>query len=730
MKKNIIKVLLALSVTLMMAGCGSNTVEDPVVGTTPGTTPPATSEFKLANLTTPLVVHEADETLVISVDVLDANGVGVSGKEVSITAVNGVQYGSIISASIAQSDASGHALFSYKGPHDIAAVDNLQTTLALTLLENGTTMLLTIQFDKTTSTVPGTAIPIVVAPTSSYTLRENNQNLQWEIKVFEEGTSTPYTSGTIKVILPSKVVSGVDVGSFTEYNATVDLTGKAVFNYTGPQDLDALVGSGDTGAIFEFYHVDNPTNKTTITTTYDVSGGGYTPASYTLTTLSSDGTQTIGLSDQKAFTLSLKDDQDTDVVDADITNITITSQNTLVGKLFDSTTGTDVNQLVFSGADAINNKSFDIKTYTSSGLLPIEIIVDFVDSTGAAQQLITVMNVVVLSGPPTAMSISYAGVEQNSTVAKYIEKFVVTLTDQYGNKVNTNPSISTGAMVEYAVDGSDATGTRTTSSPRLWHGLNDTHGTLAAPDANNKTLFDAGSPVFNYVDYSNDKLVVFGTGFVYEALGKWDITQLNNSALTLQDDYFGAERPDLYYAVGHNNRQDLCKTDGTEYVGTMSSTNYIVDANGYALIEFAYDYHLTGKDIMVWVNTTGLQADTNTIGRIGEAKKHTLRGNGLITTDSYSLSPGTTAYYRFNIRHENAPEWYRNGHFGFSVVGACTALQSDPGEEIGNFEYDARDCRLETSFVRLKVTNSTTQDCTITLDGIAVGTEFSGVTYP
>lgn len=697
-------------------------------GTVPG------SEFSLTNLSTPLVVHEAESVHIISVDVVDANGIGVSGKSVSITAVKGVQFGSIVSASITQSDSAGHALFSYKAPVDMTAVDKMQTTLSVSLLENNATVMsktMTIEFDKSSSTIPGEVVPIVVTPTASYTLTENNKNLQWTIKVFEEGTSTPYTSGTVKVILPSKVVSGVDVGSFQEYNATVDSTGKAVFSYTGPQDLQALVNSGDNGAVFEFYHELNPTNKTTITTSYDTSGGGYTPASYTLTTISSDGKQTIGLQSQKQFTLYLKDDQGTLIDDADITNVSMTTQNALVGKLFDPATGTDVLNLTYAGADAKNSKGFTVVTYTSSGLLPVKIIVDFLDSNGVAKQLSILMNVVVLSGPPTAMSISYAGVEQNTTTAKYIEKFAVTVTDAYNNPINTNPFVSTGAMVEYAVDGSAATDTRTTSSPRLWHGQLDSHGNIAAPDANNKTTFDAGSDVFKYVDYSNDKLVVFGAGFVYEALGKWDIFDTgSDSMLDLKDDYFGSDRTGLFYAIGHNNRQDLCRTDGTEYVGNMISPSYQIDATGHALIEFSYDYHLTGKDIMVWVNLTGYQADTDTTIRIGEAKKHTLRGNGLVTPDAYSLKPGVTGYYRFNIHHENAPEWYRNGHFGYAVVGSCTVLPSDPGEDKGNYDYDARDCNLVTSYVRLKVTNNTTEDCTITLDGIAVSNEFDGVTYP
>ena len=119
------------------------------------------------------------------------------------------------------------------------------------------------------------------------------------------------------------------------------------------------------------------------------------------------------------------------------------------------------------------------------------------------------MNIVVFSGPPTAMSISYAGVEQNATVAKYIEKFAVTVTDAYNNPVNTQPYIAVGAIVEFAVDGSSATGERNEASPRLWHGLNDPHGTLEAIGGN-RAQFTTASDIFNHVDINNERLVVFG----------------------------------------------------------------------------------------------------------------------------------------------------------------------------------------------------------------------------
>jgi len=345
-----------------------------------------------------------------------------------------------------------------------------------------------------------------------------------------------------------------------------------------------------------------------------------------LSTSSADGNQTMGLELLKTFTAYLKDDKGTLIPDNKINTITITSQNTTVGKLVSG--GSEVNTITLTGANAVNSKSFPVQTSRLSGLLPIKIVVDFTDANGKAVSRSIVMNVVVFSGPPTSISISYAGVVLDAAHASYVEKFSIAVTDSYNNPVNTRPYVAVGAMVEYAVDGSSPTGTRTTTSPRLWHGTNDSKGNLESIGGNKAQLVASGG-TFKYVDFANDKMVLFGEGFVFEALGKWDITDNTDSVLSLIDSYGGTSRPNLLYAVGHNHRQDLCANDARKYIGTMKATSYQLDSQGHALVEFQYDYHLTGKDIMVWANLTGLQADNNNVGRLGVAQKHTLRGMGM-----------------------------------------------------------------------------------------------------
>ncbi len=631
----------------------------------------ATTDYNLTNATTPLVVNIDNEVKRISVDVVNSNGIGIAGQDVSITVVNGVQFGSITSASTVQSDSNGRATFFYKAPASVANVDGQSTTVTLSMTNDGNTVTqdVTLNFVKIDV---DTTVPIVfIIGDKERSLTSNGQPVVMEIQVLEQGTLTPYTQGNVRVSLPANVIDGVNVGRFSAYTVAVDPgNGIATFNYTAAQDLQALIDSNETNATFQFFHEDNPTNQESITVVYDLNNT-YIPANYILSTSSDDDSQTMGLNELKQFTYYLKDDQGTEIPNEDITKVTITSQNTLIGKLKDETNGGNEEiTLVYNGAGAVNGKSFPIQTNTISGLLPIEITVDFIDGNGQADTRTIIMNVVVFSGPPTAMSITYAGVEQNSTIAKYIEKFSITVTDTYNNPVNTRPYVAVGAMVEYAVDGSSATGNRGATSPRLWHGAFDTHGDLNTIGGD-KAQFETVTDVFKYVDFDNDRLVVFGAGFVYEALGKWDIEDSGSAnILNLRDTYTGSDRVGLYYAAGHNNRQNLCAGDGRENIGNMKANNYQLDTTGHALVEFEYDYDLTGKDIMIWTNLTGFQADNNKTGRIGEAQKHTLRGNGLVHEPSggYSLLKGESGTARFYIWHENAPELYKNGHFGHAIA--------------------------------------------------------------
>ena len=676
--------------------------------------PLPTSGYVFYNATTPLSVSEVNSSYEIKVQLIE-DGYIASGKEVEMKPFSSV-CGDITSYKVT-TGIDGYARFSYRSPLTLPLSCNDTLKIDFKKDDNTTiTQEIELLFDISEQPLP-LPLPIVVIPNDKEEniLTVNNEPIELAIRVYDEN-NVPYSEGKVNVVLPEKVIDGVDVGSFESYSVDI-VNGVATFNYKGPSNLQELVDNNDTNSTFLFYHEDNSEDKKAVVMVYDPSSDNYIPENYTLTVSTDDEEMTMGLEEVKTFSVVLKDDQGDEVASEDMKSFTITSKNTFVGQLLDEN-NSKVDSITIEDK---NPSSFSIDTDTKSGLLPLDIVAKFVDPNGDEKERNVTLNIVVYSGPATAMSISYVGVEQDAEAGKYIEKFAVTVTDAYNNPVNTEPYIATGAMIEYAVDGSSSDGERTTTSPRLWYGRSDTHVTLNADD---KTVtVDDDSDTFNYVDFSNDKLVLFGAGYVYEALGKWDITEEDAKTLNLSDDYTGATRENLYFAVGHNNRQDLCADDGREYVGNMLSDTYQVNPQGTAFVELSYDYHLTGKDVMVWVNLTGYQADTESNTRIGEALAHTLRGNGLISKDSYLVDVDSNEIVRFNIEHENASEWYKNGHFTFIAEGTCT-VEGDP-VDWSNY-HDARDCGNEAvAYVDLNVTNNLDEDqCTISITNIIVSDEF------
>jgi len=406
----------------------------------------------------------------------------------------------------------------------------------------------------------------------------------------------------------------------------------------------------------------------------------------------------------------------------------------LIAKILDTKTGTAVNSLILKNE---NNSAFTLKSEKLSGIVPLKVTIEFKDINDEVKTLSTIVNVRVMSGPPSAISVSYVSTGQDKERAKYEEKFAVSVTDEYGNKVNTQPYISVGAIVGYAVDGQAASSVETSNTKRLYYGKSAIDNSFAngqivtLGDEANTTHFEdntaARSEVFKWVNAegaNTDKLVVFGQGKNYEAMGKWDFSKLDDNTLSLEDDYFGIDRDNLSYAIGHNYYQDQCLDDGREWIGSTDSDSYQLDDEGTVIVSYKYDYHLTGKDALVWVNLNGYQADTETNTRIGEVTKHTLRGKGLASVPSggYFVDKNSTQIVTFDIHHENAPEWYRNGHFGYDVVQhKCASVVEI--DSINN--HDARSCNNNgVAYITFEVNATEDASCNFNIDGILVSNEF------
>jgi hypothetical protein len=708
MKKTFLTIFVMAGL-LLLGGCGSNDFDGTDTNETNGT---SVKEYSFFNANSPLTISQPDTHYEIKTQLL-LDGKVSPAQTVNLLPFNS-QNGSVSSYAVV-TGTDGFARFDYTSPKNMPA-DGTSIALGITFVdEHNKTISTAFQLDFNTSSPnnsgeTNSTLPTIVIPSSlkEIMLETNSKTVTIAIKAYKN--IAPYTTGKVKVALPSKVLQGTDVGSFDAYEVELNDQGVAVFTYTGPSNLKALIDNNDTESVFQFYHEENFENKQSMKVKYKAPNNPYVSRNYLLNIVTS-GEFSMGIPDvEKTFTVVLKakDSSGNSVAlsTETITKITATTTNSGVAQIMDTASNTLVNSLVLN---AENNSPFILKSKTLSGLVPMEVEVVFVDINGDTQTLSTMVNVRVFSGPPSAISISYVGTGQDNERAKYIEKFAISVTDEYGNRVNTKPNITLGAIAGYAVDGQEASGVETNATRRLFYGkANVDSGTAngevdALGDTNVKTteFVDntlARSDVFRYVNHegnNTDKLVVFGNGKNYEAMGKWDIVLGgDNHTLTLQDNYFGANRQDLYYAVGHNYYQDQCTEAGREWIGNAESDTYQLDEEGTVLVSYKYDYHLTGKDVLVWVNLNGLQPDTGKKTRIGEVTKHTLRGTGLTSVPtSYTLEKGMHVIRKFSIHHENAPEWYRNAHFGYRITGDCSYKVA-----LSTNWYDARTCSVSIPY--------------------------------
>ncbi|MEA3384036.1 MAG: hypothetical protein U9Q20_05110 [Campylobacterota bacterium] len=495
----------------------------------------------------------------------------------------------------------------------------------------------------------------------------NEQSTQIIIGVVEQDTNAPYNLGIVKVEYPDAIKTK-DIGFFSS-SATDVVDGKAVFIFTAPSDLTSVENESHQ---FKFYHEDNPLQKTTLTIVFKPKEDQIVNTTYAIEYVSDDEKTTMPIEDTKIFTMNLKDENGNLVEDYDIFDINITTLNSGIIDIIENSTADIVSYV----NDNSNSVSTTLNSNKLSGLTPIEVSVSFEDLNGNKQIIKKIFNIVVLSGPPTTISYSYIAGEHNNTKGKLIDKIVISVSDKYFNPINTNPSISVGAIVGYTDNG---------LGEKLYYNTTDLEaGTLKA-----NNTFSAGSDLFSLADEANDIFVTFGNGYTYNASGKWDFTKINDSNLNLLDNYTSDDVSSLGFAMGHNYRQDQC-LDGIEWTGSVKSSDnkYVIDSTGTAIVDIEYDYYLIGKDIVLWTNIVGDNKKTDQTVRIGEAQKITLRGLG-IKEESNTFACGFEGQHTFWLDIEDTQEPYRNANFNIDAIASA-------GDVVATYSYSSIDDGIDS----------------------------------
>lgn len=508
-------------------------------------------------------------------------------------------------------------------------------------------------------------ISVILPADASSEITTNNEIVNIELTVLND-KNNHHSEGSVKIVYPEEIREGRDIGYFLPLELT-PVEGKVLFVYNAPSNIS----KDDTDLVFKFYHDSNPSDLQSYRISFNPSPNQTFATSYEIR--QSGSNISMGLESNKLLSYSIYDANNNLVPKSEIELITITSLNLSIGALSDDE-NVEVQTISKSNENPMNVR---IVSDTQSGLVPIQI-----EATIQGQKISLTSSVMVFSGPPSAISLSYSGTLIPNTAlncntngvqpaegpnyceeyvlatshAKKIEKWVLTVTDRYNNLVNTNPTISTGMLAGY-----------TQSSAATAHGTEYLYYTPSEGQGvlRSDSTFEVPFSPFSNVDINNDYLVLFGNGYTYDASGKYDIGSIENSKLNLVDAFSGLDTSDLGFAIGHNYRQDP-SIEGVEWIGNVYEENnlYQIGDSGSAIINVEYDYYLTGKDVILWTNVIGKNYVDDSTVRIGEAKK--------ITLDGPSISPNVTDVQigRYETRLvtfyaiiDETEEFYRNANF-------------------------------------------------------------------
>ena len=553
--------------------------------------------------------------------------------------------------------------------------------------------------------------PIVVLPSTSTTLTTNSQVVQIDVKVYDV-KNNEYKSGVVERINPDDVLTGRDIGTFDDNGSVALVNGVATFIYTGPEDL-----KNDTSSIvFGFYHSADVNTTSVYTINIVPEAKQIVLTDYFLRTSRAKGFS-MNLESSESVSYTIFDSKDVAIPDENMKSIRVVSKNPEFATFSDTfgNTGTELT-LVDK-----NNMTVNIDSKKKSGLVNIDVEAVFIDLNGLERTLKETFEVVILSGPPTALSLSYAGTGQDSASAKFIESWVLRVTDKYNNRVNTNPTVSMGLITAYTQSSADVDNV----ANYLYYPSEE--GGELKNNAPAMDTFTAPVNALDNIDLVNDTLVLFNNDpnaenkYKFEASGKWDIeNKVSGSVLSLIDDFNGTNTAGLGFAVGNNFRNETCTGNPVVANVYAHNGNSVIDENGTMYIDLEYDYYLVGKSIMMWVNFVGDENKITT--KIGHAEKLTLRGKGL-ESPVYDLPDGnSTQTLRVDV--SETPLRYRNANFGYSfaiggIIGGLEVLETSMLPD-----HNITDCATYSGigFVHVRVTNAVS--ATLTLTDMSVNREF------
>ena len=405
------------------------------------------------------------DSQVVSVKVLafDKNNQSLNSGTISVTYPSEIVNGNVNGGLFTQTEvaiSAGEAVFTYTGPTNLTA-DTSSLDFIFTYKENTNVSPTTL----TLNYAPLSASIYLNETTQEVTLNSETFNMEVDVR---DSNNNPFTTGTVKVVYPDDVKLGRDVGSFISSEITLDASGKASFVYTAPKNLDANTSD----ITFGFYHDSEPSLVKNFVVTLNPVENQNILTDYTLTSSYAGGSISMDLESTKLITFyvnSLDENNNTSLLgDSNITSLVVTVLNTQLADLDDTNASTNPEN---SKTLYKNSASLSIISNTVSGIVPIKVVATFKDLNNNETVITEVFNVVIVSGPPTGLSISYASTANDGST-KFVEKMIVAIVDKYSNRVNNNPGYAVGLISGYATD----------TSGSLNYMYHNTGGTIDAND--------------------------------------------------------------------------------------------------------------------------------------------------------------------------------------------------------------------------------------------------------
>jgi hypothetical protein len=317
--------------------------------------------------------------------------------------------------------------------------------------------------------------------------------------------------------------------------------------------------------------------------------------------------------------------------------------------------------------DNLNDVDLFIKTFNTSGVVNLDVIIEYTNNQGEKHKIETTTSLTVLSGEPTAFSINSAGVSYNEETKWFENKFMISASDKYNNPINIPSKINVTAMADFRDNYGEG--------KRILHGsFNPIKNTLSQYEEGKALFRVAQSNIFRDIDIERDYLLLFGDITTNEALGKWDIEDSSGDSLFLRDIYHGNKHENLGFAVGHNYLKDPCSNESKEWELKIDSLdqNYQLDEEGKTYVMLKFPPYLIGKTVALSVNFSGEN------GRTGEVSFHTLHSfQGVKPPEDITIDANETALAPIHFYHELAVDTGTDDYWWIKNSGVSCTIETE-----------------------------------------------------